>query len=358
MLLEKSLLQNKIIPALIINCLLAIYLPVFAGQVGGLSGAYLRPGVGASALAMGGASSAAPEYYGAWWNPAYNAFSKGKKFSLGAGTRSMGRTDLYSEFDLKVPPRLGIGFLVLYRGDPFLDNLYNDDYDNPQKLDDASYTTFTGKISLNYFISRKLSAGLNIGIHYQRLPTSIGDDAKWVYSSTTGIGAIDLAAAYKLGDKLTFGLVIRDMFALMTWELADESYSPTITDRPLPSFTIAGSFADSILQKPFRWNTDLKGYLLDGEWNQLERPEAYLSSGIELQNWKSFYLRLGLGDILLNGDIFKDSDSYFSEFFCKITGGFSVDFSNIRKGMVLNYGFATDKTWAGMDHQLDLTFSF
>jgi len=356
--LEKLLLQNRIITAVVITCLLAVYTCVSAGQTGGLSGAYLRPGVGAAAIGMGGASSAAPQYFGAWWNPAYNAFAKGKTLSIGAGTRSLGRTDLFTEFDIKVPPRLGMGFLVLYRGDPFLDNLYNDDYDNPQKLDNASYTTITGKISLNYFINRKLGAGLNIGINHQRLPTSIDDKGKWIYSSTTGIGSIDLALSYKRSERLTFGLVIRDMFSLMTWELEDESYSPTINDRPLPSFTLASHFSDSLFHKPLIWNTDLKGYMFDGEWNKLERPEAYLSTGFELQNWKTFYIRLGLGDILLNGDIFRDTDSYFSEFFCKITGGFSLDLANLRKGMVLNYGFATDKTWAGLDHELDVTFRF
>lgn len=356
--LEKSLLQNNFFTVVIIIFTLVISTSLQAGQIGGLSGSYLRPGVGATALGMGEASSAAPQYFGAWWNPAYNAFSKGKNIALGAGTRSMGRTDLYTEFDLKVPPRLGIGALFLYRGDPFLNNLYDDDYDNPQKLPDASYTTFTGKISLNYFINRKLSAGVNIGINYQRLPTSIDDKGEWNYSSTTGIGSMDFGIAYKWNPKFTLGIVVRDMFSLMTWELKDEYYSPTIEDRPLPSFTLAGSFTDSLHQKPFKWNTDLKGYFVDGNWEKLERPEAYLSTGVEWQNWKTFSIRLGLGEILLNGDITKDSEKYFSEFFCKFTGGFSINLSNLHDGLVLNYGFATDKTWAGLDHQLDLSLSF
>ena len=354
--MERSLLQNKVVYAVLSVCIFASSSMVTAGQVGGLSGAYLRPGVGAAALGMGGASSASPENFTAWWNPAASADTKENKFALGAGSRSLGRSDLYGEFDFKVPPRLGMGFLFLYRGDPFLDNLYNDDYDNPEKLPDAAYTTCTGKISLSYYVSRKLSAGVNIGINYQRLPSSIDDNGEWIYSSTAGIGAMDIGVSYKWNDNLTIGLVVRDLFSLMTWELTDETYSPTIEDRPLPSFTCATSYTDSLMHKPLKWNTDLKGYLFDGEWEKLERPEAYLSTGAEWQTWKTLYVRMGLGDILLNGDMF--TDEYSSDFFCKITAGLSVDLSKIKKGMVANYGVATDKTWAGLDQQLDVTFSF
>lgn len=270
----------------------------------------------------------------------------------------MGRSDLFSEFDLKVPPRLGLGFLVLYRGDPFLNNLYNDDYDNPEKLKDASYTTITGKISIGYYISRKLSAGASIGIHYQQLPTSTDDNGKWIYSSATGIGAFDIATSYKCNDRLTLALVVRDLFAMMNWQLNDGANSTTIEDRPIPSFTIASKYSNSLRHKPFIWTTDLKGYLVDGEWNSLSRPEGYLSSGVEWQYWKSFYLRFGLGDILLNGDITSNTKNYFSEFPCKISAGFSAELSKFRKGMFVNYGMATDKTWAGLDQQLDLTLGF
>ena len=354
----KSLLRNKKLAFLPAVLLLLGITGIEAGQVGGLSGAYLRPAVGAKALAMGGASAAAPDYLASWWNPAVLANLRENKIALGAGTRSMGRTDLFSEFELKVPPRLGMGFLVLYRGDPFLNNLYNDDYDNPEKLEDASYTTVTGKISVAYYISRKLSAGASIGIHFQQLPTSTDDQGKWIYSSATGIGAFDIAASYRYNERLTIAAVARDLFAQMSWELNGGEYNSTINDQPIPSFTIASKYSDSLHHRPFIWTTDLKGYLVDGEWKSLSRPEAYLSSGLEWQYWSSLYLRFGLGDILLNGDIISNTSDYFSEFPCKITAGFSVDLSKFRKGMFLNYGLATDKTWAGIDQQLDLTLGF
>jgi hypothetical protein len=41
-----------------------------------------------------------------------------------------------------------------------------------------------------------------------------------------------------------------------------------------------------------------------------------------------------------------------------MTAGFSYDCSKVKKGMWLNYGVATDKVWAGIDQQLDLTLAF
>ncbi len=353
--LEKSLLLNKItVPVIIFLFVVSTY----AGEIGGLSGAYLRPAVGATALAMGGANSADPAYLAPWWNPAVLANLREKKFSFGGGTRSMGRTDIFSEFEFRVPPRLGMGFFLLYRGDPFLNNLYNDDYDNPEKLKDAAYTTLTGKISVSYYLSRKLSAGANIGIHYQQLPTSTKDNGEWIYSKATGIGAFDIGVSYKHNDRLTLAFVARDLFALMNWEVDGYMGNTSINDRPIPSFTLASSFSDSLRHKPLIWTTDLKGYLTDGEWNQLSHPEAYLSTGLEWQNWKTFFLRAGVGDILINGNIIRNTDQYFSEFFCKISAGFSLEMTRFRKGMYLNYGVATDKTWAGLDQQLDITLSF
>ncbi|HEX2956826.1 MAG TPA: hypothetical protein VHO70_08335, partial [Chitinispirillaceae bacterium] len=47
---------------------------VGASTVGGNSGAYLRPSVGAAGMAMGSANTALPENLSPWWNPAAMAF--------------------------------------------------------------------------------------------------------------------------------------------------------------------------------------------------------------------------------------------------------------------------------------------
>jgi hypothetical protein len=353
--LEKLSWQNKgVLVSLVIGAVLLFTTAGSAGQVGGLSGAYLRPPVGATALAMGGANTASPDFLASWWNPAVLANLREKHASAGIGFRSMGRSDAFGSFEFRVPPRLGVGVTVLYRGDPFINDLYDE---NENKLPGTSYTTFTGKIGLSYYVSRKLSAGASIGIHYQRLP--INYDEKWVHTSATSIGSFDFALSYKWNKNFTLGLVTRDFFSLMTWNF-DYGYGSgtTIEDRPLPSITLASKYNAKLFKKPLIWTTDLKGYLFDGEFKKLDRPEAYLSTGAEWQNWKSFYLRAGLGEILINGDLQKDSEEYLREFPFKFTAGLSVDLSKHVKGLFVNYGMATDKTGAGIDQQLDVTYRF
>jgi hypothetical protein len=355
--LEKLSLQSKNVFRTAVLVVTLLISGIAAGEVGGLSGAYLRPPAGATALGMGGAYSAAPDYMASWWNPAVLANMKGKRFSIGAGVRSFGRSDLYSEFEFKVPPRIGMGLLLLYRGDPFINDLYDE---NENLLEKASYTTITGKISVSYYFSRKFSAGLNIGIHYQHMPTGLDENNKWVYSSATGIGAFDIGTTYKLNDKFTLALIAKDFFALMNWTTQGDmnGMGGIVEDRPLPSFTLASKYADTLAQKPLIWTADLEGYLFDGAWKGLTYPEAYLSTGVEWRYWKTFFIRAGLGDILINHDIIRHTSDYFSDFPCKISLGFSLDLSKYTRGMFINYGIATDKTWAGVDQQLDMTIGF
>ena len=351
----KSWWPNKILSNLAI--LVAVAATPEAAMIGGTSGAYLRPAVGAAPLALGSAYSASPEYLAPWWNPAALARLKTPRITAGGGIRSLGRTDAFASFEFRVPPRVGMGLMLLYRGDPFLNDLY-DDQEN--KLENASYTTFTGKIALSYYISRSLSAGANIGIFYQRLPT-MANGGKVEYSSATGIGAIDLALSYKISKKWSAALIVSNLGASMNWEI-NSGYSslvsPVIDDRPLPVFILGNRYEGKLLDKPFVWTMDIKGYIFDGEWNRLGRPEGVINTGWEWRYWEKFYIRAGIGDILINGDLVSETGSYKGNSPARITGGFMLDLSKYRKGMKFNYGISTDKVWAGVEQQLDITLTF
>lgn len=325
-----------------------------ASGLGGLSGAYLRGAAGATALSLGGAYSASPEYLTPWWNPAIGATEKKRNLSAGAGIRSLGRMDAFASFDFRIPPRVGMGLMILYRGDPFLNNLYDE---TENKLEKGGFTSFTGKIALSYLVTRNLSAGLNIGILYQKLPTDYDGD-KLQYSSSSGIGSFDFALAYRLSDKWMFSAVIRDLGASLNWEINSGDYNPIIEDKPLPSFTAASRYEGSLASKPLVWTMDLKAYIVDGQWKKLSHPEAQVCGGWEWRRWDSFYLRAGIGDLALNGQIINNTKEYFTDFPFRLTTGFSLDLSRCYKGLKLNYGMSTDKVWAGIDQQMDLTLSF
>jgi hypothetical protein len=353
--LEKSLWQKArradliILPLFAFLLCMAATVAVAAG--GGEPGAYLRPPAGAAATALGGAYTAMPDYYAAWWNPAALGFLREHRIAGGTGLRSMGRLDAFGAFDFPIPPRVGMGLLMLYRGDPSL-KLYGTD---ERLLPTSAYTTMTFKGALSYYVNRKLSVGACISGLYQSLPTYGGDNGI-ADASATGIGAIDLAALYRISKNGNLALLVKNLGARMDWQMGD--FSPLVSDRPLPEFVAAASWMASFQHKPLLWLIDCRGYLVDGEWNKLDRPEAICGTGAEWRRWDNFFLRAGIGSIALNSFIFSDADRYYGEAAFQVTAGFSYDLTRVRKGLWLNYGVATDKVWAGIDQQLDIAYAF
>lgn len=338
-------------------CAIALVSQSAWALVGGESGAYLRAPTGATAFAMGGAGTATPDYLCAWWNPAILSTYKNPRAALGMGIRSMGRTEGFGSFAFRIPPRVGMGMSLLYRGDPFLTGLRDRDENEVER---GAYTTLTLKIGLSYVVSRRLSVGGTIGIFYQNMPTSIAPDLSLHHSSVTKPGGFDLGLRYKLRDDWTVALVGRNLGVSMEWEVrsAASSLNVTIQDKPLPSFVAASRLERSLMDKPFVWTCDAVGYIFDGEWKRLPRAEAFLHNGFEWRRWETFRIRAGIGDLALSTKMFSDSKDYFDNFAFRLTAGFGVDLTKVREGLRLNYAVATDKVWAGIDQILDVTYAF
>jgi hypothetical protein len=336
-------------------CLVLAYEGSEAQGVGGTSGAYLRPPMGAAATAMGGACTAAPDFYAPWWNPAVLGNLREKRLAAGAGMRWLGSMDGYGSFEFRVPPRVGMGFLVLYRGSPSLGTLYDLD---ERPLPSASYTTMTIKAAGSYYLTRRVSLGACVNVLYQSLPLPLyGAGGGVHYASATGIGGIDVAAVCRLTDVLTMGGVLRNIGASMEWQMGD--LAPLIVDRPLQSFAVGSRFVASLAEKPLVWNVDCIGYLFGEVWEPQGHPEVFLSTGAEWRRWETFYVRAGIGDVPLNGSMFRDGELYKREFGVRFTAGFSCDLSQrVRKGLWANYAVATNTMWAGIDQQLDITLAF
>lgn len=322
----------------------------------GTSGAYLRPPMGAAATAMGGACTASPDYYASWWNPAVLANLRDSRLAAGTGMRWLGTSmDGYGSFEFRVPPRVGMGFLVLYRGSPSLGTLYDLD---ERPLPSVSYTTMTIKASGSYYLNRRVSVGGSVNVLYQSLPLPLyGAGGGIHYTSATSIGGLDLAAVYRPTDALTFGAVLKNVLTSMEWQMGD--LAPSVIDKPVPSFTVGSRYSAVLAGKPLFWNADFTGYIFDGDWNRLDLAEAFFSTGAEWRRWDNFYVRAGIGDLPVNSLIFHDGEHYAREFGFRFTAGFSYDLSEkVRKGLWVNYAAATDKVWAGLDQQLDVTLSF
>ncbi|MBD3343584.1 MAG: hypothetical protein GF401_00820 [Chitinivibrionales bacterium] len=345
--------MKKGIPILILLGIMA-FRSMASTYLGGLAGAYLRPPVGATAAAMGGAQTAAPSYLSPWWNPALLSTTGERKVSLGTGYRSLGRLEGCSSLELRIR-RLGLGIMLLYRGDPYISGLVDQD---EYEIDPVSYTTVTSKMGFSYLLTRRLSVGAALGIFYQSLPAydnyPLDKTNEWSFV----IGGIDLAAHYKLHDNLSLGLVLKNLNVTEDWQFETGTLSSTNTRSVPPTVNIGSQYTTNVLGKPFIWNCDVVAYLIDGNISSLDHKTAVLSNGVEWRMWESLYLRAGIGDLAFDSDIFDDRDTYEQGFSLRATAGFSADLSGVREGLRLNYGLSNSKILSGANQQVDITYSF
>ncbi|MBD3392968.1 MAG: hypothetical protein GF418_12755 [Chitinivibrionales bacterium] len=328
---------------------------VHAGRLGGQPGAYLRAPVGADACARGGANTAAPRHLFSWWNPSMLVSDKERRLTLGGAYRSLGRTEGICGWEFRVPPRVGMGLSVLYRGDPFLNRLYDED---ENELERGAYSTLTFKIGLAYLVTRVLYLGGNVSAFYQSLPVGYRGE-KLRNESSIDMGGFDFGARLQTADNISFGLVVKNLGAGITLNtVGDWDYDVPLETKFLPSLTLGSQVKGSLRDKPFIWSCDLAGYLLNGDFEKLEHPVAVLNNGFEWQNWDTFHIRAGIRDIDLNGDMVSARSRYRDAFSFAVTAGFLLDLSSIVKGLSLNYAFSTDKVWAGVENQLDFLLVF
>lgn len=360
-LLVKLLLREIKVALIPLISLLVVYIanPLYAASLDGYGGAYLRAPVGATAFSLGGAQTASPKYLCSWWNPAALVYYKQKKLTLGTGYRPLGRTEGYLSFEFPVPPRVAIGLSMLYRGDPFLKDLV-DEQEYP--LEDGAYTTLSFKIGVSYLIKRRLSAGFNFSVYYQRLPTDYDRKGNLIYTSITAIGGFDIGLRFVPTKSLSFGLVLKNILAYFNWEIKDqyEDLSAMFSDTLPATINLGQELKTTLFDKPFIWTYDIVGYIFNGNFKPLDHCHAVINNGFEWQRWELFFIRAGVRDIEFNRDIISNRDEYKDYFTLAVSLGFLIDLSTALEGkdIKFNYGISTDKVGAGVDQQLDFVVSF
>lgn len=335
-------------------------------QIGGLPGAYLRAPAGAAAFAMGGAQSASPEQLCTWWNPAMLAYARNTQLDIGGSLRSLGRTEGYLSLQYKITPRVGMGLFTLYRGDPSIDKLYDE---NEEPMESGSFTSFTGKIGLSCLVTRKTSVGVNIAFYYERLPTS-NIHSSLQYSSATAIGGFDFALRSAPLKNWSCAVILQNIDILkvlsgksatvdMNWEIGSaENLNASVTDRITPIAVLGSRLDMRLADRPFAWTCDVHAYAVDGDFAKLDRMEIRLNNGFQWKRWDAFFIRAGLGDMLLNRNIFSNTSDFADEFSPRVSLGFGADLSKVQKGLRINYGIATDRLGAGVDQQIDFSYYF
>ena len=330
----------------------------------GLPGAIFRPSAGAWASGMGGAASADPDYMLSWYNPSKLPLLRDSRASAGAGLRSLGRTEAWASYDFRVPPRVGMGLSFVYRGDPFVNNLYDGYYSGGElveerPLDPAAWSAVSLKIGAGYLVSRRLSAGGSVAVNYQTLPTTPTDGGAVEHTPVTSIGAFDIAATYKVTSALTLSASIRNLLSRNSWYIHSYGdFSPAVDEVIPPVFVLSSSHKLSLLERDFAWNADAVIYLIDGEGRYLGHPEMVLAAGARWKFSDAITLRAGIADVELAGDLFTGENGYRDSFSPRVALGFSYSLSKLRSGLIFNYSLMTDRIWAGVDQQFDITVTF
>jgi hypothetical protein len=343
---------------------LAVCKPSSASWSAGLPGGIFRLPAGAWASGMGGAVSADPDYMISWYNPSQLPHLRDRRASMGTGIRSLGRTEAWASYDFRVPQRAGMGLSFVYRGDPFIGNLYDGYYNGNEvaeeyRLNSAAWTAVSLKIGAGYLVSRRWSAGGSIGINHQSLPTAPNADGSIHRSTVTSIGALDIAVSYKMTPSLILSASVKNLLGRNDWgSNSSDSFSPVLDEVVPPVFVLSSSRKTMFLERELIWNADAEIYLIDGLGEYLGNPEAIVAAGAQWKFTDDIILRAGLADLGLSGDVVWDSEGYWDSFSPRITLGFSYSLSRWKKGAFVNYALMTDRVWAGVDQQFDITISF
>ncbi len=218
---------------------LCALVPLWASDnvLAGREGPFTRMGIGSRAQAMGNAQVALcePTTVAAYWNPAMAVMIPGKQtLSTSYRFMSLGRRQGHVSFQTLVPPRMALGFALLYHGDRDIP-IYNDD---GTKVYTGGFLSVAMHICLAYKVNRRFSLGINTTIYSSSLTAG---DNELDQTSTYALPNLDLSAYYALRKDLSLGLNIKHLASAMKWEapLLGSDYKASI-ENTLPVNIKAG----------------------------------------------------------------------------------------------------------------------
>lgn len=323
-----------------------------SSYLGGDADAYLRAPVGAAAAAMGGAATARPPEPSGWWNPAAIDVRGGPVFSAGSGLRSLWRPEGYTAVYFKIPPRMSAGVCMMYRGDPRIELRDSDETIRGH----AAFTSLTTKMSLGYAWSRHLSFGINIAMLYQSLPSDI--DA---HSTIFTVGGLDLGMHYRLREHLHVGLVLRHCNTVFNWQMktgtgAGLQHARDVTMPPVMGTGLC--WETSLWQRALQWRMDCDLHAFDKGFSVRQRPVLVLDNGVSWAALKQWHIRLGVGDVALDSDIYRDPDTYIDHFAVRASAGFWYIPPDDAMTPHIGYSLSNSKSLSGINQQIAIQYSF
>ncbi len=177
------------------------------GDNAGYAGAFLRMGLGARSLAMGNSGVADSENgFAAYYNPAGLSYLKDRHLSLTYYFLSLDRQLHYVGLALPLKPSAGISVAWMHAGVTDIQGRTS------TGLPDETYETGENVIFLSFSnaFHRRISVGLNFKILNHSLLGLTG----------SGLG-FDLGILLKPFERVTLGILFKDMGASYTWNTHD-----------------------------------------------------------------------------------------------------------------------------------------
>ena len=309
---------------------LLIYMLLFAGlfaeDYAGLSGSFLRLGITARSIAMGGAFTAEKDHgFATFYNPAWAAFLTNRQVGLSYSSMSLDRRLSGLSFATPLPPTAGLGVSWVSSGVTDIQgrNSAGEKTTMMQTGEDALMISFAQRI-LPWF-----SFGANIKILQNQLP--INESYKG-----SGIG-FDIGFLFKSGNSTTFGLMIQDINSMYNWDSGDLYAEGRIYSEYFPTIYRLGT---KFLYKNILVVADA-GFITNYRVGKEISDDTFISLlpriGFEYTYLDLYYFRGGLGNGRiafgwgLQYDLIKNHDS-------RIDYTFSMDWAS-QLSHTLSYGF-------------------
>jgi len=300
----------------------------FGEDYAGLSGSFLRIGMTARSIAMGGAFTAEKDHgFAAFYNPAWAAFLTNRQVGLSYSSMSLDRRLSGLNFATPLPPTAGLGIAWVSAGVTDIQgrNSAGEKTTMMQTSEDALMISFAQRI-LPWF-----SFGANIKILQNQLP--INESYKG-----SGIG-FDIGLLIKSGKSTTFGLMVQDINSMYNWDSGDLYAEGRIYSEYFPTIYRLGT---RFIFKNIRVVADA-GFITNYRLGKKIENDIFVNLlprvGIEYTYLDLYYFRGGLG----NG---------------RIAFGWGLEYDLINNNdSRIDYTFSMD--WASqLAHTLSYAFNF
>ena len=301
---------------------------LFGEDYAGLSGSFLRVGMTARSIAMGGAFTAEKDYgFATFNNPAWAAFLTNRQVGLSYSSMSLDRRLSGLSFATPLPPTAGLGIAWVSAGVTDIQgrNSAGEKTTMMQTSEDALMISFAQRI-LPWF-----SFGANIKILQNQLP--INESYKG-----SGIG-FDIGILIKSGKSTTFGLMVQDINSMYNWDSGDLYAEGRIYSEYFPTIYRLGT---RFIFKNIRVVADA-GFITNYRLGKKIENDIFVNLlprvGIEYTYLDLYYFRGGLG----NG---------------RIAFGWGLEYDLINNNdSRIDYTFSMD--WASqLAHTLSYAFNF